>query len=305
MAVVRLPVIAGPTASGKSALVLSLARHVPLTVISADSRQVYRGFDIGTAKPVAAERAAVPHALLDVADPVERFTAARWADAAGHAIGRAIAAGRIPVVVGGTGLYLRALFEPLFQEPPLDPAARAALAAELDAQPTTALRERVATLDPPRAHLGRTQLLRAIEVATLTGTPISAWHARAPREARFTPSYLVADPGGVLRERIEARVDAMLAAGWVAEARGLAATVPDTAPAWNATGYALVRAVALGSLDPDTARHRIIVATRQYAKRQRTWFRHQLNEEMVMRLDPDAPASGARALEWLRTWVRP
>lgn len=305
LAVVRLPVIAGPTASGKSALVLALARYLPLTVISADSRQLYRGFDIGTAKPSAAERQAVPHELIDLGDPAERFTAARWADAAGSAIDCALANGRIPVVVGGTGLYLRALFEPLFHEPAMDPVARAALAVELATQSTEALRERVALLDPARAHLGRTQLLRAIEVAVLTGIPISDWHARSARAARFTASYALVDPGAVLHDRIESRIDTMWGGGWLAEVRGLDATVPEAAPAWNATGYALVRAVVRGLLDPDTARERIVIATRQYAKRQRTWFRHQLDEDMVMRLDPDASRATGQALDWLRAWGRP
>lgn len=287
MGVVRLPVVTGPTASGKSALVAGLAGEAPVTVISADSRQVYRGFDIGTAKPSPAEQARVPHALIDVVAPQERWNAARWAAAATEAIHAARAAGRVPVVVGGTGLYLRALFEPLFEEPALDATARAEVAARLDPLPTEALRERVAVLDPPRAHLGRTQLLRALEVAELTGRPISWWHAAAPRTTPFVPCYLVVEAGDGAA-RIEARVDAMLAAGWLDEVQRLAAQVGAAAPAWNATGYAAMRDVVEGRQSQGAARAAVIIATRQYAKRQRTWNRHQLPGD-VARVDPNQP----------------
>lgn len=287
MGVVRLPVVTGPTASGKSALVTALAREMPVTVISADSRQVYRGFDIGTAKPTPGEQREVPHALIDVADPRERWNAARWADAATVAIRQAREAGRIPVVVGGTGLYLRALFEPLFEEPVLDGEARAELAARLEPLPTETLRERVALLDPPRAHLGRTQLLRALEVAELTGRPITWWHTAAPRSASFVPRYLVVQAADAA-VRIEARVNAMLAAGWLDEVGQLAAEVEAGAPAWNATGYAEMRAVVAGQQSLGEARRAVVIATRQYAKRQRTWCRHQLPADAV-RVDPNEP----------------
>jgi tRNA dimethylallyltransferase len=305
LAAVRLPVIAGTTAAGKSSLAMALAGELPLTIISADSRQLYRGFDIGTAKPTAFERARVPHELIDVCHAAERFTAARWAAAAESAIDAALAAGRIPVIVGGTGLYMRALFEPLFHEPPLDADARRALAEDLGARTTEDLRRQVAVLDPPRAHLGRTQLLRAIEVAMLTGTPISAWYARAPRPARHVPSWLVLDRGAALHACLEARLDAMLAGGWLDEVRHLDAVCDEASPAWNATGYTVVRGVVRGTTAPAAARHQILVDTRQYAKRQRTWFRHQLPEHDVMRLDAGAGDTFQRALAWLRGWERP
>ena len=296
MAVVRLPVVTGPTGAGKSALALAFAATRPVTIVSADSRQVYRGFDIGTAKPTAAERLAVPHEALDVADPAERFGAARWAEAATDAIERARAAGRVPLLVGGTGLYLRALFEPLFEEPPLDPAARAALEGELAAWDTARLREAVVRVDPARAHLGRTQLLRALEIHRLTGTSISEWHARAGREARYAPRTLVVERGAALHARLGARIDAMLAAGWVREVEGLMAIVPDAAPAWNATGYDALRQVVRGTLDLAQARSRVLIATRQYAKRQRTWFRHQLDAATVTTVTLGEP--GATELAW-------
>lgn len=298
MDVVRLPVVCGPTAAGKSALALALAEARGMGIISADSRQVYRGFDIGTAKPTADERRRVRHEGIDVAEPTERYSAARWAAGVEEWRATLEATGRPPLVVGGTGLYLRALAEPLFEEPPLDPAARAALDRELQPLPLEELRRRCLILDPARAHLGRTQLLRAIEVATLTGRPISALHRERAREARYALRYLLVDPGPVLREWIVQRVDGMLAAGWVDEVRRLIDEVPASAPAWNATGYEAIRQVALGTLPLERAREQVIIATRQYAKRQRTWFRNQLPRAHVVHVNPAEPGAIERALAW-------
>src|SRR5687768_8492956 len=160
----ELRVICGPTAAGKSAVALALAERFGGTIISADSRQVYRGFDVGTAKPGEVERARVPHRGIDVADPEERYSAARWATSAQQWIDEATAGGRTPLFVGGTGLYIRALATGLFEEPPLDPARRAALGSVLAAMPTEAIREWCAAVDPSIAHLGRAQLLRAVEI---------------------------------------------------------------------------------------------------------------------------------------------
>ncbi len=292
-----LRVVCGPTAAGKSTLALALAERAGASVISADSRQVYRGFDVGTAKPSAADRAAVPHYGVDVAAPDERYSAARWTEGVGRWVDDCDAAGRTPLVVGGTGFYLRALFEPLFEEPELDPAGRAALQAELAPLSLDELRARCEALDPARAHLGRTQLLRAIEVATLAGRRISDLHAESSRAARWAPRYLVVDPGPVLAERIERRVDEMLAAGWPDEVRALDGAVPDGAPAWNATGYGAIRDMIRGEIAAEEARRRVVVGTRQYAKRQRTWFRHQLAGDVTL-LDPLATDAAARATAW-------
>ena len=297
MGVVRLAVIAGPTGAGKSALALTLAGDRLVTIVSADSRQVYRGFDIGTAKPTVHERGRVPHAMIDVAEPTQRMSAARWAEAATLAIRDVLSAGRRPLVVGGTGLYLRALFDPLFTEPPLDSAARTALERELSQRSTEELRAEVAQLDPSRAHLGRTQLLRSLEMVRLTGTSLSDWHAKAAREAQFSPSYLVAERQH-LSERLTDRTDAMLSAGWIDEVRWLMEQVSADAPAWNATGYDTVRQVVQGGLGVTLARQQVIIATRQYAKRQRTWFRHQLDPATVTRLDLDADGAIERAHQW-------
>jgi tRNA dimethylallyltransferase len=293
-----VPVICGPTAAGKTAAALRLADIADIAIISADSRQLYRGFDIGTAKPTAAERAIAPHSGLDVLEPTERASAAWWARAADGWIREALAHGRVPVVVGGTGLYLRALFGVSFEEPLMDPAQRLALQAELASVDTAELRRRVATLDPPRAHLGRTQLLRAIEVATLTGRRLSELHRERATAPRWTPRYLVVDPGPSLAGHIAARVRAMFAAGWRDEVRRLIHAVPEDAPAWNASGYRTVRQLEQGMLSEESAMERVTIETRQYAKRQRTWFRHQLVEGEVTRADLRRADGEARLVAW-------
>jgi tRNA dimethylallyltransferase len=257
---------------------------------------VYRGFDIGTAKPTAAERRQVPHAGLDLVEPTARFSAAAWAAHATEVLEREGPA-RV-LVVGGTGLYLRALVEPLFEEPPMDPERRAALAEELDALDTDTLRRWVARLDATRAGLGRTQLLRALEVALLTGRRISELHREAARAARWHARWLVVDPLEQLQARIERRIGLMAGAGWLTEVRDLAARVPADAPAWNACGYAELRAVVLGEGNIEQARRDILVSTRQYAKRQRTWFRHQLAGEAVTLMDPRSVDAGTQAERW-------
>lgn len=294
-----LRIITGPTAAGKSALAMALAERHGATILSADSRQVYRGFDIGTAKPTAEERRRVPHLGLDLAEPTERYSAARFAAEAEAWLAEAAASGRPVLVVGGTGLWLRALVRPLADEPPMDPARRRALAAALAALDTPTLRRWVEVLDPPRAPLGRTQLLRAAEVALLTGTRISDWHARGAGKPRRAARWLVVDAGPALHARIEARIDAMLAAGWEAEVRALMAHVPADAPAWNACGYREIRDVVAGGRTREQAREAILVSTRQYAKRQRTWFRHQLADEPdVTRLEPRDPGAAGAAERW-------
>ena len=277
---------------------MALARTNRVTIISADSRQVYRGFDIGTAKPTAGEQREVPHRGIDVVAPEERYSAARWADSARLWIGEARAAGRTPLVVGGAGLYLRALTDPLFDEPPLDPARRDALDAFLDSLSVPELRRWCEQLDPARAHLGRTQLLRAISVAILSGAPISAWHARAPRAAGLSARYLVVDPGAELSARLDQRLTTMLEMGWEREVETLARVVPPSAPAWNGTGYRWLRALVMKECSLADALVRVRIDTRQYAKRQRTWFRHQLPASRVTSIDPAAPDALERAIGW-------
>jgi tRNA dimethylallyltransferase len=293
-------VVCGPTAAGKSALAMGLAAHAPVTLISADSRQIYRGFDIGTAKPTPAERAAVPHVGLDIAEPTERWSAWRWAVLAREAIVAARAAGRVPVVVGGTGFYLRALAAPLAGLPPLDDDARRGVADWLDRLAPDEVRRWCERLDPPRARFGPVQWRRAIEVALLTGVPLSTWHARASALPALRLHYLVVDPGETLARRIDARVRTMLDAGWAEEVQALDTRVPEAAPAWQGTGYGVLRAWVRGRGSLADATARISTDTRQYAKRQRTWFRHQLTGGPVTRVAPDDPLDHQRVRAWWR-----
>jgi tRNA dimethylallyltransferase len=259
--------------------VTALAALAPIGVVSADSRQLYRGLDIGTAKPTAAERAAAPYYGFDLVEPTERYAAGRFAREAAVWIADVADAGRLPVVVGGTGLYLRALFEGLFAEPTLDAARRGALRAVLGRRSTESLLAWARRLDTGFAGRDRQRALRALEIGLLTGTPLSRLQRRAaPGPAAPPPVYVrLALPRTVLAERIAVRTRAMLAAGLVDEVRGLlAAGVPADAPGLNGVGYREVIAHLGGRLAADALEGAITAATRQYAKRQETWFRHQL-----------------------------
>ena len=293
-----VPVICGPTASGKSEIATWLAGRHPVEIISADSRQVYRRFDIGTAKPSSAERARVPHHGIDVVDPTERYSAADWSTMAQRAIRDAFARQRIPLVVGGTGFYIASLFKPLWEQPTLDPEHRLAVQRALDQFSLDELRRWCGALDPARAHFGRAQLLRAIEVALLTGQKLSGMHVSRARPVSWRPGYLLVDPGTELHGRIATRASAMVEQGWVDEVRGLM-DVPEHAPAWNATGYELVRQHVAGALGREEMLERIVIDTRQYAKRQRTWFRHQLEPDRVTRIAPGIPGWQERVEQWM------
>lgn len=291
-------VICGPTGAGKSALAIELAERYNAVILSADSRQIYRGFDIGTAKPTASDQRRVPHRGIDVVDPTERYSAARWASEARDWMSEAHAAARHVVIVGGTGFYLRALTEPLFEAPPVDTERRAALETVLGSIPTDELRRWCRELDPDRAHLGRTQLMRSVETALLTGERLSDMHRARARAPEVRARYLVVDPGPSLSERIERRFDAMMADGWPEEVEVLTDTVDASAPAWKSSGYQAVRDMVAGRLARDAARERVIIETRQYAKRQRTWFRHQLDASVTTRMDPGAAGAAELARNW-------
>ena len=293
-------VICGPTAAGKTYAATWFARLADVGVVSADSRQLYKGFDIGTAKPTARDLLAAPHLGIDVLEPTERASAAWWAERADGWIDEHRAAGRTPIVVGGTGLYLRALFGALFEEPPMDAVARRELQAVLSEKSTDELRRWVLQLDRARAHFGRTQLLRAIEIALLVGRRVSDLHRETARPPRRRARYLVVDPGPSLAFHIESRTRTMFSSGWPEEVRWLMRDVPEDAPAWNASGYRTVRAMVRGELTSREARARVIIETRQYAKRQRTWFRHQLIGEDVTRLNVHEADWAERATAWWR-----
>lgn len=298
MAENRLRVICGPTAAGKSAVAAALAMEYTGTVISADSRQIYRGFDIGTAKPAPSELKAIPHRGIDIVAPTVRYSASEWAVSAESWIEEAESTGRVPLIVGGTGFYIKALFEPLFDSPDIDPSSRAALEKIFAAMPLAELGRWCGELDPHRSKLGRTQLIRAIEIALLTGYRISALHETEARQSSYVPAYLVVDPGMQLADRIVKRIDEMIDAGWLNEVGNLDRSLPQDAPAWKSSGYATMRLVAREELDLSSARARIIIETRQYAKRQRTWFRHQLGEASVTRVDPTSADWEATVHRW-------
>ncbi len=259
---------------------------------------MYRGFDIGTAKPTQQEQATVRHYCIDVVDPQERYSAALWAEQAQTAILETIASRKTPIVVGGTGFYLRALFAPLFHEPEFDGDRRAALEQHIEGMSFADLRRWCTALDPARSHLGRTQLMRAIQVALLSGERLSALHDQRARHAQWRARYLLVDPGGDLAATIERRVHEMIEREWEVEVARLDAAVPEDAPAWKATGYRSVRALARGTMSRPDALSDVVTRTRQYAKRQRTWFRNQLRGERVTVVDGASDAAFQRAVDW-------
>jgi tRNA dimethylallyltransferase len=278
----------GPTAIGKTAVTCALAEYWPITVISADSRQVYRGLDIGTAKPPPEVLEQVPHVGLDIVDPGERYSAGRYARDATQWL-EEIGPSRRPVVVGGTGFYVRALADGLFREPPIDADARGKFRAWAADAP--ALGAWAARLDPEYRGGGRQRASRTVEVALLTGRPLSAWQREAKAEGAMRPWYVrLTAPRRFLHDRIARRVVAMLRAGWIDEVRQLlqAGVAPDAA-GLDGVGYRDV----IAHLQGDVAEHELVGAittsTRQYAKRQETWFRHQLIGHPVVTLNATDP----------------
>src|SRR5437867_5803639 len=274
----RLVCIIGPTASGKSALALDLAERLGAEIVSADSRQIYRDLDIGTAKPTAAERARIRHHCLDLVAPDEAFDAARFRDAARAAIADIARRGHAALVVGGTGLYVRALLRGLCPAPPRAPALRATLAQE-DAP---ALHRRLGVLDPAAAaRIARTdarRIVRALEVALSSGVPLSRWQAEHGFGERAYDALVIglARPTAELDARIAARARAMVDAGFLDEVRalhrrGLAAETPGL----SAVGYRELLACVEGRTGLDAALAAMVRATRRFAKRQRTWFRRE------------------------------
>ena len=299
------PVVVGPTGIGKTQVATALAALAPIEIISADSRQLYRGLDIGTAKPAAADRAAAPYHGLDLLEPGERYSAGRFARDAASWIPAIAARGRLPVVVGGTGFYLRALFDGLFDEPELDEQRRARLRGALTGLTAEERLRWARRLEPAFRGGGAQRELRSIEVALLTGAPLSRLQERAPGDGPVASAWyvLLSLPREALVERIAARVKAMLAAGLIGEVeRALAAGVADDAPGLTGVGYAEVVEHLRGRLPAADLEGAIVTATRRYAKRQVTWFRHQLTGPVLV-LDasraPDALAqevlSGYRA----------
>ncbi len=287
----RAIALMGPTASGKTAYALALAQRLGGEIVSVDSALVYRGLDIGAAKPTPAEQARVPHHLIDLRDPWQPYSAADFAADARRAIDDIVARGKLPILAGGTGLYFRALLDGLAEMPEADAAVRARIAVEAAALGWAALHARLAAVDPQaaaRIHATDAQRIqRALEVHTLSGRPISAWQreARGQRLPLKVLRLVLAPPGrAILHERIERRFDAMLDAGFLDEVRRLRARPqlqahprPLDLPALRAVGYRQAWEHLDGGSSAAEFRDRAIAATRQLAKRQFTWLRGKLD----------------------------
>jgi tRNA dimethylallyltransferase len=284
VAVVAAPpvvAIVGPTASGKSALALAVARDRRGEIVSCDSLQVYRGLDVGSAKATAHERAMVPHHLLDVVEPDQDFSAADYARRARTAIDDITARGRLPVVAGGTGLYLRALRRGLFAGPSRDPDLRHRLEAIARRRGAARLHRLLARVDPDAAARievnDRGRVIRALEVYRASGRTLSAHHREDAPVADLRRWLVVGldPPRDALRASVEARTRAMLAGGLIAEVRELLARFHGDLRPLRAIGYRQAVAVVRGAQTVEDAQRDIVKETMRYAKRQMTWFRHQ------------------------------
>lgn len=304
--------IMGPTASGKTAAALALANALPIEIISVDSALVYRGMDIGTAKPTQEEQARAPHHLIDVLDPSEAYSAMQFRQDALRLIADIHRRGHLPVLVGGTMLYFKALREGLDDLPRADPALRAALDAEAATLGMPAMHARLAQADPATAQRLKPndsqRVLRALEIIALTGQPMSALLARTPQEPlpfRLLSFALEPSDRSVLHDRIGRRFDAMLAAedddpaGLIAEVRRLRdrGDLHPGLPSMRCVGYRQAWEYLDGAYDRPTLREKGIAATRQLAKRQLTWLRGMDDRIVIDCLAPDA---ADRLLERIR-----
>ncbi len=285
--------IAGPTASGKTSLAVAVARALDGEVISLDSRQAYRGFRVGTAAPGPDDLAAAPHHGVGFLDPSEPYGAGRFARLARGWIGEIRARRRVPILAGGTGLFLRALTDPVFAEPPIDPDRRRRLREWLDARDSDLVRHWADRLDPELAarlaSVDRQRAARTIELALFTGRPLSWFidHGEPEHPPLELLIYAIELPSEELRSRIASRASDSLPA-WMDEVRELRNRNLGGSAAFEALGYQHVLALEEGRLEREEALERIVSDTWAYARRQRTWFRHQLPAEAV-RLDGSQP----------------
>ena len=271
----------GPTASGKTALAVGLSSRLPLEIVSVDSALVYRGMDVGTAKPDAATLARAPHHLLDIREPNETYSAAAFCDDARALMAAITARGRVPLLVGGTMLYFRALLQGLDDLPRADPALRKRLEQDADERGWPALHAELAMVDPATAARlapnDSQRIGRALEIFELTGRPMSAQLAQATRALPYRVLQLALIPSdrAVLHRRIRERFDAMLDAGLVDEVEMLRRNhvLDPTMPAMRAVGYRQAWAYLDGDIDLKGLREQGVAATRQLAKRQLTWLR--------------------------------
>jgi tRNA dimethylallyltransferase len=291
----------GPTASGKSRLALRLAEELPIEIVSVDSGQVYRGMDIGTAKPTRAERARVPHHLIDLVDPTEAYSAGRFRDDAIAAVEGILARGRTPLLVGGTMLYYRALAHGLDALPTADPSVRAEIAAEAAARGWPAMHAELARVDPVTAARlapnDAQRIERALEVHRATGKPLSALQtaAHGAPPFRLLGFALMPEDRAALHARIAERLDTMLKEGLVEELRALRQryALHPGLPSMRCVGYRQAWGYLDGAYDRAMLREKGIAATRQLAKRQLTWLRRLSGVELFS--NPDRLAVRLRA----------
>ena len=306
--------LAGPTASGKSAAALALASIRPIEIVSVDSALVYRGMDIGTAKPTAAERAEVPHHLIDIRDPTQAYSAAEFAADAARCIREIHARGALPVLVGGTMLYFKALFEGLAPMPAADPQVRAELDAQAAREGWPAMHAELARIDPVTAArlapLDAQRIQRALEVYRLSGRPLSDWHAQAEPAgalAPMRPTQLISlepQDRAWLHARIATRYTQMLDAGLLDEVRSLRARgdLQPELPSMRCVGYrqawTWLDAADAGTPQPlSTLIDTGVAATRQLAKRQLTWLRSLPARHVIACDAPQALAQVLRAAQ--------
>lgn len=295
----KIPVLAGPTASGKTAAAVELAQDFPLEVVSADAMMVYKGMDIGTAKPSPAERKGVPHHLIDVLAPDKAFSVADYVYLAETAIAEILERGKIPFVVGGTGFYIRALVQGLPTTPEVDDAVQAPFWKRFEKEGLESLHQDLlqqSPTDAQRAQRNPRRVIRALEILQRTGKAPSAFPMTEPAHS-YQQAYLL--PGlDVLEPRIEARTETMFEAGLVAEVEGLLAQYDSFATARQAIGYKEVMSYLAGEITLEESKAAITLATRQYAKRQRTWFRKTPNS---LRLEALALEVMHELTNWLET----
>lgn len=285
----------GPTASGKTGGALHLAQHFPVQLINVDSAQIYRGMDIGTAKPDLETRKRYPHYLMDILDPAERYSAARFRDDALHEMRRITQEGDVPLLVGGTGLYFRALERGLAELPAADAEVRAEIEAQAEREGWPALHAELASADPESAtRISPTdpqRLQRALEVYRLTGEPMSVLWQRAQENEfpyRVLKIALAPQDRAELHRRIESRFHAMMAAGLLEEVRGLKARgINKDLPSMRSVGYRQLLEYLDGECDLEEATRRSIVASRRYAKRQMTWFRAEPDTHWLDAMSPN------------------
>ena len=301
--------LVGPTASGKTAAALAIAQAHPVEIISVDSALVYCGMDIGTAKPSAAELASVPHHLINIRDPLQAYSAAEFVQDAQTLIRQIAARNRLPLLVGGTMLYVKALFDGIDPMPPAQPALRAAIEAEAQQKGWPAMHAELAQVDPLTAArlapADSQRIQRALEVYRASGLPLSHFHARSVTPMPSTVPLISLEPldRAWLHARIAQRFDAMLAAGFMDEVRALRkrGDLHAELPSMRCVGYRQAWETLDGLWGMDSLRERGIAATRQLAKRQITWLRAMPQRHMVDCQADNATEQVLRAFEALMT----